>query len=149
MSCLFTKWFADLFIIASLQHTSFLICSYPGLLLLRFNALQLPFFFFVSFSTGFWTHCLKLFRKRFRISIKKACDQDLIHSLDKLKGLSVKNVPQVVTRDACGTWHGLCSITSIHSIQGSTRNSQKLRNQVSQWMAEDPRIKTKRNRVDK
>ena len=35
--------------------------------------------------------------------IKKACDQDLTHSLDTPKIISVKIVPEVLTRDACGT----------------------------------------------
>ena len=35
--------------------------------------------------------------------IKKTCDQDLTHSLDTPKHISVKIVPEVVIRDACGT----------------------------------------------
>ena len=51
-------------------------------------------------------------------------------------------------------WHYLCTVTSIHSIQKSTRNSQKLRNKlvrpVRQWMlAEDWVVNTERNRVHK
>ena len=30
-------------------------------------------------------------------------------------------------RDASGTWHGLCTVTSIHSIQKITRNSQTIK----------------------
>ena len=52
-----------------------------------------------------------------RLIIKREFDRDLTHSLDKLKNISVKNLPQVVIRDACGTWHGLCTVTSIHSMQ--------------------------------
>ena len=52
-------------------------------------------------------------------------------SLDTLKSLSVKSVPQVVIRDACGTWHALYTVTSIHSIQNSTTNSQKLGNKLA------------------
>ena len=52
--------------------------------------------------------------------IKKACDQDLIHSLDTPRNISVKPFTQVVIRDGCGTWQGLCTVTSIHSIQEST-----------------------------
>ena len=33
----------------------------------------------------------------------KACDQDLTNSLDTLKSISVKIVPQVVIRDVYGT----------------------------------------------
>ena len=47
------------------------------------------------------------------------------------KNPSVKSVPQVVICDVCGTWHGLCTVTSIHSIQKSTRNSQKLGNELA------------------
>ena len=63
--------------------------------------------------------------------MEKACDQDLTHSLDTLKSLSIKSVPQVVIRDAYGTWHWLNTVTSIHSIQKSTRNSQKLGNKLA------------------
>ena len=66
-----------------------------------------------------------------RLVIKKACDQNLTHSLDTPKIISIKIVPEVVTRDACGTWHGLCTVTSIHSIQKSTRNNQKLGNKLA------------------
>ena len=59
------------------------------------------------------------------------CDQDLTHSLDTLKSFSVKSVPQVVIWDACDTWHALNTVTSIHSIQKSTRNSQKLGNNLA------------------
>ena len=81
--------------------------------------------------------------------IKKACDQGLTHSLDTLKSFSVKIVPEVVVRDACGTWHGLCTVTSIHSIRKNTRNSQKLGNKlvrsVCQWMlAEDSIVKKRK-----
>ena len=60
--------------------------------------------------------------------MKKTCDHDLTHNLDKLKSLSVKIAAQVVIRDACGTWHSLCTVTSI---QKSTRNSQKLRDKLA------------------
>ena len=46
----------------------------------------------------------------------------------------MKIVPQVVIHNACGTWHGLWTVTSIHSIQKSTRISQELGNKlVSGW----------------
>ena len=83
--------------------------------------------------------------------IKKACDQGLTHSLDTLKSFSVKIVPEVVVRDACGTWHGLCTVTSIHSIRKNTRNSQKLGNKlvrsVCQWMLAEDSIVKKRNEL--
>ena len=47
-----------------------------------------------------FSNVLTTFYQKF---IKKACDQDLTHSLDTLKSFSVKIVPQVVTRDAHGT----------------------------------------------
>ena len=58
--------------------------------------------------------------------IKKACDQDLTHSWDTLKSLSIKVVSQVVIHGARGTWHGLYTVTSIHSIQKTTRIGQEV-----------------------
>ena len=58
--------------------------------------------------------------------IKKACDQDLNHSLDTSRNISRKIVPQIVIRNACGTWNMLLTVTSIHSIQKNLRNSQKI-----------------------
>ena len=111
------------------------------------NCLSSFFSFFPS-RHFFWTDCQKHFSERFII-----CDQDLTHSIDTLKLRSVRIFPEVVIRDPCDTWHGLCTVTSIHSIQKSTRNSQKLGNKlvrpVSQWMTEDSTVKTERNRVDK
>ena len=52
------------------------------------------------------------------------CDRNLTHSLDTLKSLSINIVAQVVIRDACDTWHSLCTVTSICSIQKSKRNLQ-------------------------
>ena len=70
------------------------------------------------------------------------CDQDLSHSLDILKYLSVNIVPQVVIHNACGTWHSLCMVESIQSTQKSTINSPlETRKQLIQWMAEDLRVK--------
>ena len=57
--------------------------------------------------------------------MKKACDQNLTHSLDTPKGFPVKSVPEVVIRDVCDTWHGLNTVNSIQSIQKSTRHSQE------------------------
>ena len=58
----------------------------------------LDYFFLTFFPSRlfFWTDFQK-------ISHKKAYDQDLTHSLDTLKSISVKTVPQVVIRDPCGT----------------------------------------------
>ena len=88
--------------------------------------------------------------------ITKTCYQDLTYSLDTPKHIFVEVVLQVVVCDACGTWHGSYTVTSIHSIQKSTINCQnqplETRKQViqiaSSWMAEDSRIKTERSRVD-
>ena len=52
-----------------------------------------------------------------QLIIKKKCDQDLTYSRDTSKNISVKNFPQVVIRDACGTWHSLCTVSNIHSMQ--------------------------------
>ena len=60
--------------------------------------------------------------KNFLVNVL-SCDQDLTHSIDTLKLRSVRIFPEVVIRDPCDTWHGLCTVTSIHSIQKSTRNS--------------------------
>ena len=74
------------------------------------------------------------------------CNHDLTHFLNTLRSLSVQIVAKVVIRDSCDTWHGLCAVTSIHSIQQSTRDSQKLGNKsvrtVSQWMADNLTVKT-------
>ena len=52
------------------------------------------------------------------------------------KHILVKIVPGVVIRDACGTWHGLCTVTSIHSIQKAQETARtdghKTRKQVIQ-----------------
>ena len=70
-----------------------------------------------------------------RLVIKKRCDQDLTHSSDTPKNISLNIVPEVVLSDAFGTWHSLCTVTSIHSIQKTTRNSQKLWNKLtSRWL---------------
>ena len=57
------------------------------------------------------------------------CDQDLIHSLDTLKSLSVKVDSEIVIRDACGRWNSLHTVPSVHSIQKkkkkTVRNSER------------------------
>ena len=117
------------------------------------KALQLSFqlFFLFFFLVPFSGRPAKNFLANvLRLLIQKACDQDLTHSLDTPKIIFVKIVSQVVIRDACGTRHGLCTATIIHSIQKCARNSQKLGNMLANWqMAADSRVKTKRNRVDK
>ena len=122
------EWAIDVF--HSFIH--FIFCIYA----LAYNALQLPFFFFFffSFSTGFWTDCLKLFSKRFMINYQGRVWPRSDSFLGHTKKFFLKSVPEVVICDACGTWHGVNTVTSIHSIQKSTRNSKKLRNKlVSGW----------------
>ena len=41
-----------------------------------------------------------------RITLE-VCNQDLPYSLDTTKNISIKEVPQVVIRDASCTWHDL------------------------------------------
>ena len=69
------------------------------------NTLQLHSFFFLfripsavfgQIAKSFLANVLKLFSL-------EACDQDPTHSLDTPKNISVKIVPEVVIRDACGT----------------------------------------------
>ena len=94
-------------------------------------AILVLFFFHFSFSSLFWTDGQKLFSELFIISYQGNKWPRSDSSLDTLKSLSVKIVDQVVIRDECGTWHSLCTVTSIHSIQKNTRNSQKLGNKLA------------------
>ena len=105
------------------------------------KALQLPFhssfvvvlvFFLLVLFSGQTAKCF--IAKVLTLVIKKVCDQDLTYSLDTPKNISVKCVLEVHIYDACGTWHGLCTVTNIHSIQKSIRNSQKLGKKLaSRW----------------
>ena len=95
------------------------------------KALQLSFYFFLFFPSRqfFWTDYQKLFSQRFIKSY-----QESVRSTSGLipwTHYSVKVVSQVVVYDACGTLHGLCTVTCFHSIQKSTTNSQKLGNKLS------------------
>ena len=79
-------------------------------------------------------------------------DQDLTYSLDTLKSLSVKSVPEVVICDACATRRALNTVISIPipSIHKKNKRQPETRNKLaSRWMAEDSRVKGERNRVDK
>ena len=58
-----------------------------------------------------------------RVDIKKACDQDLTHSLDTPNNVFIK----ILTRDAGGTWHALCTSTSTHSIQQKHKKQPETR----------------------
>ena len=63
--------------------------------------LDLIFFFLLVTFSG---RTVKSFlTKVLRLVIKKACDQDLTHSLDTPRNISVKTFSQVVIRNACGT----------------------------------------------
>ena len=72
------------------------------------DRLQLPGIYF-SFSLSHrssWTDC-QSFLVSFLILVNlELCDQDLTHSLETPKDLSLKIVPEVVIRDACSRWHG-------------------------------------------
>ena len=88
------------------------------------NTLQLPFLFSSSLSLScqcFWRKCQKFFREVLRSVTKEACDQDMTYSLYTPKNISVRIVPRLVIGDACGTWYDLFAVTSIHSIQKSTK----------------------------
>ena len=122
---------AKLLIRTSLKHN----CTWRD----KFNAFALSaksfaitvlvfflFFFLVTFSG----RTAKKFLANLLTFINKTCDQDLNHSLDTPKHISVKIVPAVVIRDARDTWHGLCTVTRIDSHQKSTRTCQ---NRTDSW----------------
>ena len=91
------------------------------------------FFFFLLATFSGWAGKIFLANVS-RLVIQKACDQDLSHSLNTPKSIFVKITPKVTIHDVCGTWQDLCMVTSIHSIQKSTRNNQKLGNKLaSRW----------------
>ena len=94
---------------------------------LTHKALQLSFQFFFLFFLPFLFsgRTAKSFLANvLTLVIERTCDQELTHSFDTSKNISVKTVPVVVIFDACGTLRILCTVTSIHSIQKRTRNSQ-------------------------
>ena len=70
------------------------------------KALQLPFFFVLLYFylLSIFGETVKSFLANvLALVIKKACDQDLTHSLGRPKGIFVNIFPKVVIRDACGT----------------------------------------------
>ena len=79
------------------------------------------------------------------------CDQDLTDSLDTLIVFFLKIALEAVIHDACGTWHSLCTVTSIHSIKKGTRNSQKLENKlvglVSEYWQKIQLLKLRKNEL--
>ena len=62
------------------------------------------------------------------------------------KNISIRIACQVVILDACGTWHALYMVTSIHSFHKSTRSSQKPQIQDSR-MTEDSGVKTEKMKL--
>ena len=86
----------------------------------------LAFFYFFLLVTFSGRTAKSFLANVLTLLIKKACDQDLNHSLDTSRNISRKIVPQIVIRNACGTWNMLLTVTSIHSIQKNLRNSQKI-----------------------
>ena len=57
------------------------------------------------------------------------------------KNNSIKIVPQVIIHEACGTWHGLFTVISNHSIQKSIKNGQKIENKLASYLVHDRRFK--------
>ena len=98
-------------------------------------------FSFSYFQRCFSMDCQNFFSKFLRLATAEACAQDPAHSLDTPKNISVKIVPQVLICDPCGTWHGLFMVTSIHSIEKSTRKNQKFGNQLASQLVDDRRFK--------
>ena len=86
------------------------------------------FFSFFPSCNFFWTGCRKLFSQCFKISYQGNVWPRSGSFLGHIKKYFRKNCFQVAICDSCGTWHGLCTVTSIHSIQKSTRNCQKIGN---------------------
>ena len=70
---------------------------------------------------------IPLMIRDWRLVITEAYDQDLAHSLDKLKSISIKVLLEVVICDKCDTENSLFTATSIHSIQKGSRNCRKQR----------------------
>ena len=67
------------------------------------NGLQLPLFFFLIPNAVFGRTAKRFLAGVLELVTLEACDQNLTHSLDTPKNISVKIVPQVVIRDAFGT----------------------------------------------
>ena len=100
--------------------------KYSHIVVFMFNAKSFAiailvfFYFFFSFSSLFLDELPKDFSKRFNISYLERMrprSDSILKVKDTVKSISVKIVPQVVIRDPCGTWHELCTITNIYSIQ--------------------------------
>ena len=103
------------------------------IVILTFNANSfaiaiLVFFFLIFLLVTFSGRTAERFLANvLRLVIKKACYQDLSHSLDTSRNISVKIFPQVVIRDACGAWHG-----NQHSRNPKKHKKQpENRNQIS------------------
>ena len=107
------------------------------------------FLFFFSLLTGFWTDCLKVFSKYFIINYQgrvwPRSDSFLGHTKKSFR----KKCPS-----SCylrRVWHmARLKHGNQHSQHPKKHKKQpETRKQVSQWMAEDSRVKTEINRVDK
>ena len=93
------------------------------------NAMQLPFFFFILFLllVSVFGRTAKSFLEVLGLFTKEVCDQDLAYFLDTQNNMSISMFLQVAIHDACGTWHSLFTVTSIHSIwkvQETPRNPE-------------------------
>ena len=75
--------------------------------------------------------CLKLFSKCFMINYQESMWPRSDWFLGNTKKSFVKKVPEVSICHGCGTWHVWYTVTCIHSIQKSTRNSRKLGNKLA------------------
>ena len=91
----------------------------------RFAIAILSLFLFLIPSADFERTAKSFLANLLSLVTLESCDQDLTHSLDTPNNISVKIVSEVVIRDAYGIWHGLFTVTNIHSIQKSTKNSYK------------------------
>ena len=78
-------------------------------------------FLFLIPSAVFGRTVKRFLTNLLRLVTLEACDQDLTYSLDTSKNSPVKIVFEAIIGDASGTWHGLFTVTSIHSIQKSTK----------------------------
>ena len=90
----------------------------------------LAFFLLFPSCHFFWTDCQKPFSQRFIISYQESVWPRSDSFLERTRKTSRKNCSSSFIYDACGTWHGLCTVNSIHSIQKSTKNSQKFENKL-------------------
>ena len=77
----------------------------------RFAIAILFFLLFLIPSAVFWRTAISFLTNVLRLVTTEVCDQDLTHSLDTPKNVSVKFIPRVVICDMRGLWHGLFTVT--------------------------------------